>query len=412
MAYKSFEIQANGATIDASELTGNLIEMAATAEVPAEAVNIEYVSIHNATIKGLKNPLFYSTQKGYLINWLTIDNSIIEVAADAITIDFTKGSAARNVNIEKSTIYAPVATTKSFYSSQAGQKLTELDAEGIQTFIVKNSTMYNLAKTKNFFTHRQANQKWLAYDVENSIFVNCGKSGQVIKGMNGGQSGTNPTWTITGNAFNFEAEGVMTDTSAAEDTGDTTEGEGVQNSVAGVVTFTDAANGDFNGEFQLAEGATAPEALGDGRWTITFKTPVVAVDYYLVGKFNEWAINDDYKLARNTELADVEEYMITVDLPENTELKVLSSADVWYPAEGANFTINDAGKYTIYFRPNADGGEGWYYNVIYAENLTVGINLVKADDLKNAEIFNLNGQRVQNAQKGLYIVNGRKVVIK
>ena len=282
VAHKNFEIQGNGATIDASELGGNFIMMAATAEVPAEAVHIEYVSIHNATIKGLKQPLFYSTQKGYLINWLTIDNCVIEQAADATTIDFTKGSAARSFNIENSTIYAPVATTKSFYSSQAGQKLTELDAEGTQTFIVKNSTMCNLAKGKNFFTHRQNNQKWLAYYVENSLFVNCGKSGQVIKGMNGGSAGANPTWTVTGNAFNFEAEGVMTDTSAAEDTGDTTEGEGVQNSVAGIVTFTDAAVGDFGGVFDIGDGK-APEALGDPRWKLSFKTiPVPSGTYYVM----------------------------------------------------------------------------------------------------------------------------------
>ena len=33
-------------------------------------------------------------------------------------------------------------------------------------------------------------------------------------------------------------------------------------------------------------------------------------------------------------------------------------------------------------------------------------------DLENAVIYNLNGQRVDKAQKGLYIVNGKKVVIK
>ena len=32
--------------------------------------------------------------------------------------------------------------------------------------------------------------------------------------------------------------------------------------------------------------------------------------------------------------------------------------------------------------------------------------------MDNSEVYNLNGQKVQNAQKGLYIVNGRKVVIK
>ena len=415
-AYANFEIQGNGATIDASGLSSNFIQMVTT-DNPAVTVPVEYVSIHNATVKGLKKPLFYSAQKGYLINWLTIDNSIIEVAADATTIDFTKGSAARNFNIENSTIYAPVATTMSFYSSQAGQKLTELDEEGIQTFIVKNSTMYNLAKGKNFFTHRQNNQKWLAYNVENSIFVNCGKNGQTIKGLNGGGSSANPTWTITGNAFNFEADGVMTDTSAAEDTGDTTEGEGVQNSVAGVVTFTDAANGDFNGEFELGEGATAPEALGDGRWTIIFKGGTeVETTYYLVGTFNNWTASDTYKLTLN-ENADegVVEYMLTLDIPANSQMKVLDNLGNWYPGDGRpNFEVNDEGNFTVYFRPNADGDEFWFEGCIYCQynGEPVGINGIYAEKLNNATIYNLNGQRVQNAQKGLYIVNGRKVVIK
>ena len=38
-----------------------------------------------------------------------------------------------------------------------------------------------------------------------------------------------------------------------------------------------------------------------------------------------------------------------------------------------------------------------------------GINNVKTDAAKNA-IFNLQGQRVNNTAKGLFIVNGKKVV--
>lgn len=47
---------------------------------------------------------------------------------------------------------------------------------------------------------------------------------------------------------------------------------------------------------------------------------------------------------------------------------------------------------------------------IFTGELT-GISAVKAD-LKNAEIFDLNGRKVSNAQKGMFIVNGKKVVIK
>ena len=44
---------------------------------------------------------------------------------------------------------------------------------------------------------------------------------------------------------------------------------------------------------------------------------------------------------------------------------------------------------------------------------TTGINMVHGSEFKvNGEIYNLNGQRVAQPTKGLYIVNGKKVVIK
>jgi hypothetical protein len=48
-------------------------------------------------------------------------------------------------------------------------------------------------------------------------------------------------------------------------------------------------------------------------------------------------------------------------------------------------------------------------------NVTVGdatgINSISFDD-PNAEIYNLNGQRVNNVKKGVYIVNGKKAIVK
>ena len=40
-----------------------------------------------------------------------------------------------------------------------------------------------------------------------------------------------------------------------------------------------------------------------------------------------------------------------------------------------------------------------------------GINAIARDAQKNV-IFNLNGQKVNKAQKGLFIINGKKVVNK
>lgn len=42
---------------------------------------------------------------------------------------------------------------------------------------------------------------------------------------------------------------------------------------------------------------------------------------------------------------------------------------------------------------------------------TTGVNHVKVNS-ENAEVYNLNGQRIAAPQKGLYIVNGKKVIVK
>jgi hypothetical protein len=48
------------------------------------------------------------------------------------------------------------------------------------------------------------------------------------------------------------------------------------------------------------------------------------------------------------------------------------------------------------------------------DDMTTGINAVNGEGLKvqGAEVYNLAGQRVLNPTKGLYIVNGKKVVVK
>ena len=301
------------ATIDASGLEGPMITT--PEETPEEWVTGS-LFISDVKVKGLKNALFASAAKNYFYETFAIMGCVVEQAGDATTLDFTKGSVAKDLLISLSTFYAPTATTKSFYSSQSGQKATEYN-EGIQQrFAIFGSTMYNLAKDKNFFSHRQSNQKWLVYSVQSNIFVNCGKSGQVIKGINGGQQGTNPTWIVANNIFNFDGE----DTSAKEETGDAD--EPVKGSAAGVMTFNSVETPDFGGVFTLAEGAAKPDAIGDVyHWTVTYN-------------------------------------------------EIVTGIEAVKTAEGA--------------------------------------------DLENAVIYNLNGQRIDKAQakSGVFIVNGKKVVIK
>ena len=89
--------------------------------------------------------------------------------------------------------------------------------------------------------------------------------------------------------------------------------------------------------------------------------------YYLVGSFNEWTASDDYKFVANAETAG--EYMLEgVALSAEDSIKVigvLNEETTWYPDNAPNYVIAADGEYNIYFRPDGQGGEDWYYNCLY-----------------------------------------------
>ncbi len=92
--------------------------------------------------------------------------------------------------------------------------------------------------------------------------------------------------------------------------------------------------------------------------------------YFLVGSFNEWQIDQNYKLVLNAE-AEGEYYINGVELSANNEFKVQSAAGEWFPnGMDNNYVISADGIYDIYFRPNYDGGDDWHYNCIYAADVT------------------------------------------
>lgn len=239
----TFAVSIANAEIDATELDENMLSIGGDA--PEKFQTIDAITFDNVKITGLKKAMFYSGVKNYLIEEFTVNNSIIEVDADVTVFDFTKGSVAGVFSVTGSTLYKKgEATTKSLYSSQSGQKVTEANSDYTQSFVFESSTIVNFAKGKNFFTHRQNSQKWLSFTAKKCIFVDCGKSGQVIQGMNGGGNSTNPTFDAKYNIFNFEGADTSADEAKAE------------NSFATVVEFADAENGDFSQSL----------IVGDPRW--------------------------------------------------------------------------------------------------------------------------------------------------
>ena len=54
-------------------------------------------------------------------------------------------------------------------------------------------------------------------------------------------------------------------------------------------------------------------------------------------------------------------------------------------------------------------------DITFVDAETLGIRDINADDLSNAKIYTVNGVKVNTAnrlQKGIYIVNGKKIVVK
>ena len=270
------------AEIDASALTGPMVLMSTDPAIAPNAYGfypLEDAGFVNVKVTGLTQQLFYANKMKYLINGFHIAFCNIQMAGGNKTlIDCNGGGVIADFDISKNTIWANPAHEGQFYSSQQGNKATEAGlAEQVINF--ERNTFYNISYNKNICTHRQSNQTWLNYNIKNTAFINTGKSGQAIKGLNGGSGGANPTWEISGNAFNWGSA----DSSAAETTGD--DDEPVQNSIAGVFVFNDAANGDFNGIFK-GKAAEAPAKYpGDPRWTYTYEAPELL---YIIGDMNNW----------------------------------------------------------------------------------------------------------------------------
>ena len=270
------------AEIDASTLTGPMVLMSTDPAIAPNAYGfypLEDAGFVNVKVTGLTQQLFYANKMKYLINGFHVAFCNIQmVGGNKTLIDCNGGGVIADFDISKNTIWANPAHEGQFYSSQQGDKATDAGlAEQVINF--ERNTFYNISYDKSICTHRQSNQTWLNYNIKNTVFINTGKSGQAIKGLNGGSGGANPTWEISGNAFNWGSA----DTSANESTGDND--EPVQNSIAGVFVFNDAVNGDFNGIFK-GKAAEAPAKYpGDPRWTYTYEAPA---KFYIIGSMNSW----------------------------------------------------------------------------------------------------------------------------
>jgi hypothetical protein len=110
--------------------------------------------------------------------------------------------------------------------------------------ILQNSTIVNIANGKNVCDLKQNGTAQNVNTLKNNIFVNTGKSGQVVVGFNKGQTSATPIWDVTGNNFSVGTENK--NAAEIDKAGKKDDVDIVQNCVDGIPAFNDAANGDFH----------------------------------------------------------------------------------------------------------------------------------------------------------------------
>jgi len=96
----------------------------------------------------------------------------------------------------------------------------------------------------------------------------------------------------------------------------------------------------------------------------------------------------------------------TVSAAEGVTNYVLSS-NVIYPVGAKAATVD---PYRAYIQVSENAARSLKFVVDGSES--TGIEGVAAADAENARVYNLNGQQVKSAQKGIFIQNGKKVVMK
>ena len=136
--------------------------------------------------------------------------------------------------------------------------------------------------------------------------------------------------------------------------------------------FVDAANGDLRisaGSPVLGAG-TGGSDLGDPRW-------IPQINYYLIGNMNNWELNANYILEQNPE--NDAEYTIPMMMLFGDEFKITKSDGITineansYPSGvDKKYQVTASGEYTVRFRPDGQGGEGWLDGYLYAQPADLG----------------------------------------
>lgn len=439
--------------IDATALTKPLIALNATPaegtkknqEVYTDAATsdvnlLNAVTIDNVLVKNLKSNLLSSSKAAWAIVDFTLTNSIIQLNATGkhfIAMDGGGTTAIKNINIEGNTIYNLDATSDAYFirygnASNAAKVFGTNNGTSTFDYKINKNTLINTFKAKNW-GNNTPNNKATAFTVTQNIFVDIPLVTKFVQGNCTKTVENNVTWGAAAESSIAETIEAAFETPTAE-------------------LDLDAENGGIN----LTIGASTKAAqvqAGDPRWVVPFVAPEIdktALENEIT-KANAMIPADADKTAEPEKTLaeaivaaesakeaavfqeDVDKAVETLKAAENAYAKAgltneIAKANEMIPAD-ADKTVEpakalaDAIAAAQAVADQTDPAPATTEELQAATEAlkaaeeayktATGISTVKAAaNEQNGAIYNLNGVRVTNPAKGVYIQNGKKVVIK
>ncbi|MBR1688803.1 MAG: DUF4957 domain-containing protein [Prevotella sp.] len=266
--------------VDASGLADPLIGLNTETEGIAglngtDYLGIEAITIKNAEITDVKNSLVYDNNKKYAVVALTIENSVIKLALEAVqnesVIAFQQGGV-KDFTVKNSTIYGTGEVAKYFirYNNSARLDRYGYDKNSeTQKMTYLNNTFYKVIKSDGQWGNYNgvAGQAYSAFDVQDNIWVDSSKD--IIRRLSGGRFGSGAPLTFSHNTYYQDGEDLSSSEASYDNSG---------NILTTDPGFKNAAAGDFtiSGSQQLAN------ETGDPRWIPAPKSLVSAFNAALL----------------------------------------------------------------------------------------------------------------------------------
>lgn len=382
------------ATIDASANSGAFIQLSATPDESLKGTDNDYyhikghVSLSNLNIDGVKGQLVYDNNVKYCVENLTIDSCKVKLQSDEATgvngnaVIYFKGGFANTLSVSNSTFWQNGASdAKYFVQYNNNGRATRAGYEN-NFVIFQNNTFSNVAKEGQWANYGGFNgQKTSGFIVTDNIFSNCGNM-QIARRILGGRTASSYAEGMVTFNNNTYMTKTVSETEVVEAYEDATGYDESGTIIEMDPLFANADNGDFT------VGASTKQAklkTGDPRWLVEFVPEDVT----------------DAKAELKAEIEKATALLGDADTENDPAAKALKEA-----IDKAQ-NVYDNSEFNEELEDATD-------DLIEAEEAykTSAVSSINAESSDKGAWYTLQGVRVEKPAKGIFIHNGKKVVLK